>query len=642
MKGTEERLVRFMAGAGKRFVIPVYQRNYDWKIEHCKRLYDDLVKVTRQNRKKHFFGSIVAAHNPDGHQEEYLIIDGQQRLTTISLLFLSMYNLIQQGVVVPNSALLGQQIYEDYLIDKWKPQETRIKLKPIKKDREAFDRLFSDDENIATSNLTINYDYFYDRIQKNEIGIDDLFNSMSLLEFISITLNSDDNPQLIFESLNSTGMELSEGDKIRNYILMGLSSAKQESYYDKYWSKIEHCTNYDVSSFVRDYLSIKQQSTPSIRNVYFAFKEFFEHGEFSSVESLLSDLLSYAKKYEYLLKASSQFDKVNGCIYRLNRMKTTVTRPFLMEAFRMHEIGKISADDLYEIFKIVEIYVFRRTICEIPTNALNKIFLMLHREIVRLDGGDENYLEKFKYVIMNKKESGRFPRDEEFTESLASKNIHGMRGESKFYLFERMENADTIETKNVWEHFDKGEYSIEHIMPQHLTPAWKDELGEDYDRIHLSWLHRLANLTLTGYNSKYSNHSFSVKRDMRNGFAQSGLRLNQRIAQQEKWGEVELEERSDILLKRALKIWPCVAVSYKPPVKQADMVTLDDDMTFTGKTITGFSLMGMEQIVNNWIDMYQFVLKQLHAKDKSVLMQLAACDDPSVVLSSHFSTDKTS
>ena len=643
MKGSEERLVRFMEGSKKRFVIPVYQRNYDWKTEHCKQLYDDLVKVARQDRKNHFFGSIVSVYNPDGHQDEFLIIDGQQRLTTTSLLLLAMYNLIQQGTIVPQSTHLGQQIYEDYLVDKWQPQETRIKLKPIKNDQKAFGRLFNeDDENIADSNLTINYAYFYDRIQKNEISIDALFESMSRLEIINITLNQDDNPQLIFESLNSTGMELSEGDKIRNYILMGLPGAQQELYYDKYWNKIESCTAYDVSSFVRDYLSIKQQSTPNIKNVYFTFKDFVERSEISAIEDLLSDLLNYAKKYEYLLAANSPLDKVNGCIYRLNRIKTTVTRPFLMEVFRMFENGKISDDDLYEIFKVVENYVFRRNICEIPTNALNKIFLMLHREIVRFDGSDEEYFEKFKYAIMNKKESGRFPGDEEFLEALASKNIYGMRGESKLYLFERMENAGTIETKNVWEHLDKGEYSIEHVMPQHLTTVWTDELGEDYERIHLSWLHRLANLTLTGYNSKYSNRPFLEKRDMENGFVQSGLRLNQWIAQREKWGEAELERRSDILLRRALKIWPCVEVNYNPPIGQADMVTLDDDVIFTGKTISKFSLMGMEQIANSWVNMYQLVLMQLHAKDKSVLMQLAVCDDPTVDLALHFSTNKTS
>ena len=219
MKGSEMKLVAYMQGSNKRFVIPVYQRNYDWKIENCKQLFDDLVKVIRNGRKSHFFGSIVSVYNPDGANDEFLVIDGQQRLTTVSLLLLAMYNLLEKGIVAPAKASLSERIYETYLVDKWQDDDTRIKLKPVKNDRMAFSKLFDDEsEHIKESNLTINYNYFYERIQKEEISIDELFDSLSRLEIISITLNQDDNPQLIFESLNSTGVALSEGDKIRNFI----------------------------------------------------------------------------------------------------------------------------------------------------------------------------------------------------------------------------------------------------------------------------------------------------------------------------------------------------------------------------------------------------------------------------------------
>ena len=643
MKGTEERLVSYMEGSKKRFVIPVYQRNYDWKIEHCKQLFDDLVKVVKHDRKSHFFGSIVSVYNPDGHQDEFLIIDGQQRLTTITLLFLAMYNLIQAEDVVPKSPHLGQQLYEDYLVDKYQPKETRIKLKPIKNDQMAFGKLFDiADDHISDSNLTINYQYFYDRIQRGEIEIDEIFNAVYKLEIINIKLNQDDNPQLIFESLNSTGLDLSEGDKIRNYILMGLTSKDQENFYDKYWSKIEFCTVYDVSSFVRDYLSVKQQSTPAINKVYFKFKEYVEISNFESIELLLIDLLDYAKKYEYLLKANSPMPDVNASLYRLDRIKTTVSRPFLMEVLRMYESDNLTEKELYEILLIVETYVFRRNICEIPTNALNKIFLMLHREIIRLDGTENEYYEKFKFVLLNKKDSGRFPDDEEFTEAFTLKNVYGMRGESKFYLFERLENAGIKETKDVWNHLDNGDYSIEHIMPQHLTPAWVTTLGDDHERIHEDWLHRLANLTLTAYNSNYSNYPFSDKRDMDKGFKQSGLRMNQWIGHQEKWDLAELEKRNELLMGQAKKIWPYVEANYQPPQKILDTVTLDDEINFTGETISKFSLMGAEQTVKSWTDMYQQVLIQLHSMDKSILTRLATTKDPSVELSAHFETSASS
>ncbi|EOS34395.1 hypothetical protein C808_05238 [Lachnospiraceae bacterium M18-1] len=258
MKGSECRLIEYMEGSKKRFIIPVYQRNYDWKTENCRQLYDDLIKVVKNNRRSHFFGSLVSVYEPSGRNTQFLVIDGQQRLTTVSLLLLAMYHLISNDIVIPEDLSLGKQIYEDFLVDKYQPQETRIKLKPVKNDQKALGKLFAcADEHIRGSNLTTNYNYFYDRIQKQEITIDELFDAVCSLEIINIILNNEDNPQLIFESLNSTGLDLSEGDKIRNFILMGLPAKEQDEYYEKYWNRIEECTKYDVSSFVRDYLSIK-------------------------------------------------------------------------------------------------------------------------------------------------------------------------------------------------------------------------------------------------------------------------------------------------------------------------------------------------------------------------------------------------
>lgn len=640
MKGSEEWLVRYMEGASKHFIIPVYQRNYDWKTEQCKQLYDDLVKVIQQERKSHFFGSIVSVSDPDGKMLDFLIIDGQQRLTTVSLLLLAMYNLMREGVVTPAVSNLSQRIYEEYLVDKWQPEEKRIKLKPIKNDREAFGRLFSSaDEHVADSNLTINYQYFYERIQRQEISVDELFEAISRLEIINISLNHEDNPQLIFESLNSTGLDLSEGDKIRNYVLMGLPNKEQELYYENYWNKIEVCTGYDVSSFIRDYLSIRQQSTPAIKHIYVKFKQYVEDSK-QDTDSLLQDLLLYAKRYEILLKANSPYEAVNDCIYRLNRLKTTITRPFLMETLRMHQEGHISADDLAEIFRTIETYLFRRTICDLPTNALNKIFLMLHREIIRLDRTESDYLNKFKYILLSKRESGAFPSDDEFVEKLSTKNIYTMKGESKYYLFERLENAGTVETKDVWMHLDKGVYSIEHIMPQTLSPTWIKELGPDYEQTHSLWLHRLANLTLSGYNSQYRNAPFCEKRDMEHGFKSSGLRINQWIWQQDSWGEKELEERNDLLTQQALDIWPFPETDYQPQQKQLDSVSLEEDTILTGKLISKFSFRGVEHPVNSWVDMYQQVLMMLHAEDKSVLTKLAVSHDPNLELASHFSTSE--
>jgi uncharacterized protein with ParB-like and HNH nuclease domain len=466
-----------MEGSKKRFIIPVYQRNYDWKTENCKQLYDDLIKVIKNNRRSHFFGSLVSVYNPSGRNTEFLVIDGQQRLTTVSLLFLAMYNLMKNDVVKPEDESLPKQLYEDFLVDKYQPEEKRIKLKPVKNDQRAFGKLFSDpSEYVRESNLTTNYNYFYERIQKQEISIDDLFDAICCLEIINITLNPDDNPQLIFESLNSTGLDLSEGDKIRNYILMGLPSKEQNEYYEKYWNRIEVCTKYDVSAFIRDYLSVKQQAIPQQNKIYTNFKDFVELAKIET-EPLLTEMLAYAKRYQILLEGNTGNTALNACIARLNRLETTVTRPYFLEVLRLHHENKLTLTQVTEIFLMTENYLFRRTICDLPTNSLNKIFLMLHREIMRYDGTEENYVEKFKYAIVSKKEKSRFPDDAEFSAAFVDKQIYSMNSKNKIYIFERLENFGTSEDKDVYRHCDDGTYSIEHIMPQHLTPVWQKELG---------------------------------------------------------------------------------------------------------------------------------------------------------------------
>lgn len=622
MKGAETKLVSYMDGADKRFIIPVYQRNYDWKIENCKQLYDDLIKVIKRERKSHFFGSLVSVHN-DGEFNEYLVIDGQQRLTTISLLLLAMYNLIKNKIIIPARGNLAEKIYETYLIDKYQQGETRIKLKPVKNDRDAFKKLFLEEEGyIHDSNLTINYNYFYTRIQKAEISLDELYSAITKLEIINISLENGDNPQLIFESLNSTGVALSEGDKIRNFILMGLPNSQQNDFYERYWNKVEICTNYNVSMFVRDYLSVKQQSTPAINKVYFSFKSFVEENAID-VEPLLQNLLSYARWYNILLKGTTTDKELNSCIYRLNRLETTITRPFFLEVLRLQTIGKLSISDVKEIFLYTENYLFRRTICDLPTNALNKIFLTLHRDIIKYDGTENNYLDKFKYTLKSKSERCRFPDDNEFIEKFSNRAVYQMNSKNKIYILERFENYGTVETQDVYKQFDDAVYSIEHIMPQHLSQTWIKELGENYDDIYKTWLHRIANLTLTGYNTKYSNVSFQEKREMKHGFHDSHLHINIWISQQNNWTLSELKTRNKILMDRALLIWPLPVTDFTPPKKPMLSYSLDDDIEFTGYKIVRFSYKNTEIPVSSWIEMLEQVLKMLHTDDKSVLIRLA-------------------
>ena len=627
MKGSEAKMTGFMEGADKRYVIPVYQRKYDWKQENCRQLYEDLKKIVRDKRDSHFFGSIVSSVVPNGSKIEYHIIDGQQRLTTVTLLLLAIRNMIMQGKISSHEGRLDEQINQRFLISPWAREGDQIKLRPVKGDREALTKLFGEEEDYdPASNLTLNYRFFCEQLLKEEISVDELYGAVGKLEIISITLDPGDNAQLIFESLNSTGLALTEGDKIRNYILMGQPAKEQNKLYDTYWTTIERCTGNDVSGFVRDYLSVKQQVTPTISNVYRSFKEYAEEARIP-MEALLEDLRRYARLYEKLLTCHSGLhnQKLDDCLYRMMRLEIVVTRPFLMEVLRLNQDGKLTVDDVLQVFLITEIYLFRRNICEVPTNALNKIFLNLNKEILRYDNTADNYVQKFIYALLNKKESGRFPDDEEFTKALDVKQVYQMRGKYKAYLFERFENYGTVETKDVYTHLDNNVYTIEHIMPQHLTPAWTEALGANAAEIHSTWLHRLANLTLTGYNPSLSNKTFAEKRDSEEGgYRASGLKMNQKISTKESWGLPELEERSNEMLTLAKKIWAYPQTSFVPTEREFDSCTLDDENAeLTGRDIVKYSYQNVEQPVTSWADMFEHVVKFLHQKDKSVLSGLA-------------------
>lgn len=641
MKGSETGLLRFIGGYSDRYIIPVYQRRYNWRKEECRQLYQDLQKIVTERRASHFMGSVVSQVTGSGAMTEHQIIDGQQRITTVTLILLAMANLIKNGEIISKKGkMLYDQIMETYVIDKFGNPGDKIKLRLVKSDREAFAKIVEDDTLDSSSNLTINYNFFCEEILKGIIPVDDLYDTLGKLQIISITLEHDDNAQLIFESLNSTGLALEEGDKIRNYILMGLSPAQQEEYYAKYWEKIEKYTLGETSRFVRDYISVKTQVTPTLSMVYRAFKEYTEKQKIP-LDELLSDMKQYAEIYHRLISAKSALEdqELDDCMYRLNRLDVTVTMPFFMEVLWLNQNGqKLSTEDIKKIFLITEIYLFRRNICDAPTNALNKIFLNLNREILHYDNTTDKYVDKFIYALLSKKDRGRFPDDREFKQALSTKEIYRMRGAYKNYIFERFENYGTKETKDVYTLFDNMTYSVEHIMPQSLSTAWIQSLGEKAKEIHETWLHRLGNLTITGYNSAMRNASFIQKRDAEVGYRHSGLRMNQELAKKEKWGEKEIQERSDAMVRKAAKIiWKMPKTEFKPKEKEFDSYTLDDEnYDLTGRRIFKYSYQNAETEVDSWQDMYVHVVKYLHSIDQSVLAGLVCQTDENNILRSYF------
>ena len=530
MKGTASHLLEFLEGARKRFIIPVYQRNYDWKRENCKQLFDDLVSVIKEGKSTHFFGSIVSyAHSRD----EVILIDGQQRITTISLILIAMINAMKKGICVPEDSRLSEILEDTYIIDKYRRDERKVRLKPFRDDCTAFDRLIYNDETeyIQDSKVTINYNYFYDRIvQIRELTPDELYRAIDSLEIIDIELEPQhgDNPQLIFESLNSTGLDLTEADKIRNFVLMNLAPNIQEQFYDKYWNKIEKCSGNELDGFVRNYLTIKQGTIPNQRKIYFAFKEFTKR--YDGIEEVLQEMLVYANTYRDI-KAFQVGDKdTNEIAKRLDLLDMTVAYPFLMAFLVYAKEVELPLTEIYKVFSCIETFIFRRLMCDLPTNALNKIFATLHDAVKKNKKETDNYSAVLIYILESKKLSSAFPKDEEFINGFTTKKVYSMQAKNKMYIFERLENGSSKEKNDVVENIEEGILTIEHIMPQTLSNAWKQELGAEWETIQEKWLHTISNLTLTGYNIKYSNRPFAEKRDMENGFKQSGLRMNHYIA----------------------------------------------------------------------------------------------------------------
>ncbi len=635
MHGEAKLLLKFLDGSDNRYIIPVYQRNYDWKPKQCEQLFNDLVQIIKKDRKSHFFGSIVTSSANKGGKSDYLVIDGQQRITTISILFTAMVNLMKSGLVVAEDKRLAEKIEKKFLVDEYQTEDRKLRLKPIKDDCVSFDKLITNDptEFVESSNITQNYYYFENRIKKNEVSIDDLYEAIFRLEIIDIFLDKEDNPQLIFESLNSTGLDLTEGDKIRNFILMGLDANKQEEYYEKYWNKIEKCTGYNVSGFIRNYLTLIQKKIPNINNVYFTFKEYvletmhIENAD--DCEAILKEMLYYSQIFERIITAKNNpKDTVSSILCRLNNIEMTVSYPFLLSMFAHEEKGEIEFADVEITLKTLESYIFRRIMCpNYASNALNKVFCNLDSEVMKLknENPDSSYSSILIYYLLSRNGAAGFPSNKEFVDALTNRDVYHMFKKNREYLFDRFENGDTVERVNVIEMMENGDLSIEHIMPQTLTEDWKKELGSDYQNIYDQNIHTLKNLTLTGYNSKYSNSSYSEKKNIEKGFKDSGLNLNKALLDYEHWTSKEMQNRLEKMIAQANLLWPYPKSDFLPPKKENDSVTLDDDESLTGRSLISYTYGKIkEHETSSWVEMFKDVIKQIYDEDPSQIRILAA------------------
>jgi len=633
MKGNVIQFSDLLSGHNKHFVIPVYQRNYDWSTKQCAQLFDDLISVVNKKQSKHFFGSVV--YKPET-SSELTIIDGQQRITTVTLLLLAIHNLGKAGKVEINNAHLVDEIFETYLVNKFQTEDQKLKLKPVNDNRVAYSNLFGDEKfYIHGTNITENYQGFCERILKMSCSVDELYSAIQKLQIMEISLNEpDDDPQFIFESLNSTGLDLNEADKVRNYVLMGLPAKLQEKYYDTYWSSIEINTkqeddldNSGCSSFIRNYLIIKTNRTPNKSAVYQEFKDFVRRQDNPSIEFILSEMKDYAHYYHLIRTSSTPVEKVNKLLRRFNLMDRDVTMPFFLAVYRDYESKEIVDKDLFDVFKAVDVFIFRRFICGLPTNALNKIFVQLHKDIIRLKGDLDGYTDVVIYLLNNKGGNGKYPDDQEFRDMMKLKDLYNINPNNRVYLFESLEDLDSKDVSAIALGLKSGSLSIEHIMPQTLSKAWQDELGDNWKQIHENYLNRLGNLTVTGYNSEYKNSSFIKKKTNSQGFDHSPYRINNYLKQVNNWSENEISERGDLLISDAVRYWSMRPSSFIPPQTDVDILPMGDVEDFTGRVLKSFEFSGTKENVFSWKEMYVRVLKQLFQLDKALLYQIANDDN---------------
>jgi uncharacterized protein with ParB-like and HNH nuclease domain/predicted transport protein len=559
VKATEAKLLDFLRKSSQ-FVIPIYQRTYSWTEKECRQLWEDIVRSGSNSKiAVHFVGSIVyieSGLSQVTHQAPLLVIDGQQRLTSVSLLLAAMAEAVGDGE--PFDGFSRRKIANYYLVNPEESDDRHFKLLLSQTDKASLTAIVTGVEQPRNHSLRIaeNYALFRRWIAEGKVDLETICKGLAKLVVVDVALNRDqDNPQLIFESMNSTGKELSQADLIRNYILMGLEPTLQTRLYNTFWRPMEidfgqeaYGTHFD--GFMRHYLTVKTGEIPRIDSVYDAFKEHArqskidELDEDAHIESLVRDIRDYSRYFCAMALGAETEPALKRAFHDLLELKVDVAYPFLLELYRDFAVGLLSQSDFLAAVRMVESYVFRRAICAIPTNSMNKTFATFSKALKK-----DRYRESIAAHFLLLPSYRRFPSNEEFYRDLQTRDLYNFR--SRSYWLRRFENHGRKELVPV------DEYTIEHVMPQNerLNEAWKQALGPEWERIQQAWLHTLGNLTLTGYNSEYSDRSFIEKRDMVGGFKQSPLRVNEGLGQLDRWDEKSIRVRAGKLATLAVNVW---------------------------------------------------------------------------------------
>ena len=557
MKAGEATLQKIL-NTSRQFIIPIFQRNFSWEKKQFKQLWTDIQRASKFTRERtHFIGSIVYIDmgTPAGRPQQLMLIDGQQRLTTLSLLLCALKRYVQKNDVETN-LIKTKKIDNQFLLNSDEMGDDKYKLLLNAQDRETYIKLLEQTEftvNTPSKRIMNCYEYFYQQIEKCADDLNSIFLGILNLSLVAISLDKDkDNPQLIFESMNSTGKDLAQSDLLRNYLLMDLSTREQNRLYTTYWKPMEdafgqyaYLEKFDY--FIREFLTIKQNNGRicKVNDVYEQFKRYYIEQNLTK-EDILKEIFIYAKYYA-AIELDREKDKDLRMYWRQIRMiDCHVAYPFFLQLYHDYEQKNLAKEDFILIIKTTISYIVRRAICEIPTNSLNKTFAVFYNKINKQD-----YVNSVLKEYILKTAYRAFPTDYEVREKLQTKDIYHFR--LKNYLLEMLENYYHKEPIDIM----RDNYTIEHIMPQspELNMTWQKMLGENWREVQKIYLHTLGNLTLTGYNSEMGNKSFEEKLNGENGFKHSHLKLNQYIASCEAWNKKSIQQRTSLLTDLILKIW---------------------------------------------------------------------------------------
>ena len=583
MKATEAKLLDFLKKSPQ-FVIPIYQRTYSWTERECRQLWDDILRTGSDDAiTAHFVGSIVYIEKglyQVSSQSPLLVIDGQQRLTTVMLILEALARHVAD--TEPVDGFSAKKLRSYYLLNPLEEGERAFKLLLTQTDKQSLLALMQGKPELSEPSLRITENFkFFERQVQTLKKLTPLCKGLAKLVIVDIALNRDqDNPQLIFESMNSTGRELSQADLIRNFILMSLESVQQTRLYQEYWRPMEvdfgqEAYGAHFDGFMRHYLTLKTGEIPNVRAVYEAFKRYVRSPavEATGIEAVVADIHAYAGYY-CAMALDKEPDNDLAPVFRdLRELKVDVAFPFLLELYHDYEQGRLSRDDFRDAGRLVEAYVFRRAVCAIPTNSLNKTFATFGRALNK-----DRYLESIQAHPLTLPSYRRYPGDEEFKRELSVRDLYNFPRRS--YWLRRLENQGRKERVPV------AEYTIEHILPQNenLPAKWRKELGPEWQRVQKTWLHTLGNLTLTGYNAEYSDRPFAEKRDMQGGFTESPLRLNEGLGTLDTWDEAAIQARATRLAEQAVQVWALPVLSdevietYRPKAEQPAVYTLDNHL----------------------------------------------------------------